>query len=45
MRRTEALQHHIETGDTPPIQQSPRRVPITQREEIKRLLKEMELRK
>ena len=43
--RTELLQHHIETGDAPPIRQPPRRIPITQREEVKRLLKEMETKK
>ena len=42
---TESLQHHIETGDTPPIRQPPQHIPITQREEVKQLLKEMETKK
>ena len=33
--------HHIETGDSPPVRQPPRRVPFARRPEISRMVNEM----
>ena len=35
------VQHHIETGDSPPVRQPPRRVPFVVRPEITRMINEM----
>ena len=40
--RTDRVYHKIDTGDTTPIKQSPRRLPIHQRREVKQLVEEME---
>ena len=42
---TRQLEHHINTGDATPIRQPARRIPFMQREEIQKLLKEMEKKK
>ena len=39
--RTNVLQHHINTGVSPPIHQSTRRVPLPQRDTVHQLLQEM----
>ena len=39
--RTDKLNHHIDTGNAPPVRQPVRRVAPTQREEIRKLLGEM----
>ena len=39
--RATMLQHTIQTGDSPPIRQHTRRIPHYQRDEVKKLIKEM----
>ena len=39
--RTNVVQHHIDTGDHPPIKQRPYRVPMAQRERIERCIDDM----
>ena len=41
---TDAAQHQIYTGDSRPIRQPPRRIPAVQREDVNRLLKNMQER-
>ncbi|KMQ82414.1 retroviral aspartyl protease family protein, partial [Lasius niger] len=40
--RTSLAHHKIDTGDHPPIRQYPRRLPFAKREEVGKLLKEMQ---
>ena len=42
--RTSLVQHTIDTGDHPPIKQQPRRTPFVQREQISKLINEMQQR-
>ena len=39
--RTSLVQHRINTGDTTPIRQPPRRPPLSKQEEMSRLVKDM----
>ena len=39
--RTSLVQHRINTGDTTPIRQTPRRPPLSKQEEISRLVQDM----
>ena len=39
--RTDRLRHHIETGNSPPVRQSVRRIAPCRREEVKKLLNQM----
>lgn len=39
---TGIVKHHIRTGDAPPIQQCPRRLPMALREEADKAVEEME---
>ena len=39
---TDQVQHHVETGDTPPIKQSVRRVPFVHRARIAKMVEDME---
>ena len=41
---TDVVQHHIDTGDIPPIHQQPYRTPFSQREKIAELIADMEQR-
>ncbi len=43
--RTHQVHHRINTGDASPIRQGPRRVPIHYREEVGRLIEEMQTQK
>jgi len=38
---TTVMQHHIETDNAPPMRQQPRRIPLPQRETVRKLLDEM----
>lgn len=42
MGRTDKVQHRIDTGDSPPIKQAPRRIPFAQQEEVEIMLRDME---
>ena len=39
--KTQILQHHIETGQAPPVRQRPRRIPVKLREEVERQKEKM----
>ena len=41
MGHTTEVKHHIDTGDSPPIHQPPRRIPHARRLEVKKLLEDM----
>ena len=41
MGHTTEVKHHIDTGDSPPIHQPPRRIPHKRRLEVKKLLEDM----
>ena len=38
---TTVMQHHIDIGNSPPIRQQPRRIPLPRRETVRKLLDEM----
>jgi len=40
--KTDEIQHTIETGDSPPVRQPARRIPVAQQEEVRKLLREMQ---
>lgn len=39
---TDQVQHHVETGDTPPIKQSVRQIPFVHRARIATMVEDME---
>ena len=43
--KTDEIQHTIDTRDAPPVRQAARRIPVTQQEEVRKLLREMQEKK
>jgi len=41
--RTSMVKHHIDTGESKPIRQRPRRLPLAKREEVDKLIEDMRL--